>query len=527
MRLLSTIVYKSRAVLLGAGALLFLHTLTVDAADCAAGKGLTSNNIRYLSARGDTLWMITERDQSLSFNMIAGEGVQHPQEERNWWSYSLDCRSEGVNDIALGGGYAAASFDSSSNVLWLYNFKTGKFSETALPWPRLDTLYDFTVIDMAYADGAFFCAAQSGGLVRWDHLANSKEVYFPANRTPLTLAEIKKEQIPAADSMRNVIAVEALYPDSLLLVVTPAKIWQFSLHDSVWDSTSVTNSCSDATLKLRHFEYVFVNSIDSKKPLYALAAVTQKQLDTTYLLKYNRKSSTWDVLLTNSPKALTFGHAATLFMLFNEERPGSVLRNIAALYRDIPGDTGCVKNPTPLQTEQYFNKRMTQKYDVDFPDELTDIMYVAKNDSTGYLWIATSEGLFLSDNEKPGVDTASFLLIKRAPPVAEGLKTTYARPGIVTPSSNGCVFVYNIKKASARVTIAVYDYNMDLVKTVIDRKPRLSGTNGGPLGRSTVESEDRWDGKNAQGRLCAPGIYYYKITTDSGERSFGKIVIAR
>ena len=48
-----------------------------------------------------------------------------------------------------------------------------------------------------------------------------------------------------------------------------------------------------------------------------------------------------------------------------------------------------------------------------------------------------------------------------------------------------------------------------------------------PLGRSTVESEDNWDGTNARGRPVAPGVYYYKITTSTGERSFGKIVVAR
>lgn len=524
---LSTIVHKGAHLLIAAGAVLLFHQHPAGAADCAVGKGFTSNNIRYLAAKGDTLWMITERDQSLSFNMIAGEALKKPQEERNWWSYSLDCRREGVNEIALGGGYAAASFDSSRNVLWLYNFETERMSEKTLRWPELDSLYNVTVVDMAYAGGVFFCAAQNGGLVRWNHETDHKTVFFPGNSQHYDLEEIQKTEFPAADSMRKVTAVEARYGDSLLLVVTPGKIWQFSLRDTVWDSVSVSSTCTEADLKLRRFDFVFVNALDASCPLYAVAAVTQKTVDTTYLMKYNRKSGTWDVLLSHAPKALTFGHNATMYMLFDEVRPGSVLQNLTALYRDVPGDSGCVKNPSPLQSELYFNRRMTTKYDVDYPDEITDIAYVAKNDSTGYLWIATSEGLFLSENEKPGTDTSSFLLIKRAPRVQEGLKTTYARPGIITPSTGGCVFVYNIKKTSARVTIRVYDYNMDLVKTVIEKQPRLSGTNGGPLGRSTVESEDNWDGKNAQGRTCAPGIYYYKITTDSGERSFGKIVIAR
>jgi flagellar hook assembly protein FlgD len=68
---------------------------------------------------------------------------------------------------------------------------------------------------------------------------------------------------------------------------------------------------------------------------------------------------------------------------------------------------------------------------------------------------------------------------------------------------------------------------MDHVKTVISGKFRKAGSNGGPFGRSTVETEDFWDGKNENGKIVAPGVYYYKISTDSGERAFGKLVVAK
>jgi hypothetical protein len=68
---------------------------------------------------------------------------------------------------------------------------------------------------------------------------------------------------------------------------------------------------------------------------------------------------------------------------------------------------------------------------------------------------------------------------------------------------------------------------MDLVKTIIRKKFRRAGDNGGQHGRSTVESEDWWDGRNSAGKMVAPGVYYYRISTDIGERAFGKIVVAK
>jgi flagellar hook assembly protein FlgD len=82
-----------------------------------------------------------------------------------------------------------------------------------------------------------------------------------------------------------------------------------------------------------------------------------------------------------------------------------------------------------------------------------------------------------------------------------------------------------LAKAS-NVTIRIYDWNMDLVKTVISNKDRPAG-NDQANGRSTNPTEDTWDGTTDSGRRVAVGVYYYKITAQSGERSFGKIIVAK
>jgi flagellar hook assembly protein FlgD len=109
-----------------------------------------------------------------------------------------------------------------------------------------------------------------------------------------------------------------------------------------------------------------------------------------------------------------------------------------------------------------------------------------------------------------------------------GLEETYALPGIITddyraPKASRTTFVYKLSR-DANVTIRIYDYAMQYVKSVIENAQRKAAT---PLGRSTDGWLDVWDGTTASGRPVAPGVYYYKITVSTGERSFGKIVVAK
>jgi hypothetical protein len=534
MRTLSIIGNNAAGAITGM-ALLFFTATQCNAGECSTGKGIISNYILGLAGKNDTLWMISAKDQSLAFNMIAGKNaIAQPTDEANWWSYTLDCIKDGtINELAFGGGYAVASLDTAPNKIWTYHhtLSAQDIDEFSLTWPD-DSTRAFTVIDAQWASGAFYFAAKDGGLVRWYPGLDKKHVFFPGKDTVYTQSDFKSPgQFPYKDSTLRVIGVDALLPDSVLLITTPSRLYLFSVLDSSWD-TLIATALSENDAELKNFNRVFVNPLDRKHPIYSSINVRLKNsdIDTTCFYKYNRPAGKWERMLTVEPKSIAFAHNGYIYMLFNENRPGTELRNIAKIYRDTLSDSGVVKNAVPIATKNLqLDSRMTRNYDIDTPDDFNDILFtpIPNNDTTGYLWIATSEGLFFSSTEKPGVDTSAFILIKRAPSIKEGLKTTYARPGILTPWVTDCKFIYNIKKPRAKVTIKVYDYNMDLVKTVIEKRPRISGKNGGPLGRSTVESEDQWDGTNVHGHPCAPGVYYYKITTDSGERSIGKIVIAR
>ena len=77
---------------------------------------------------------------------------------------------------------------------------------------------------------------------------------------------------------------------------------------------------------------------------------------------------------------------------------------------------------------------------------------------------------------------------------------------------------YRLKK-EGRVTITVYNYAMEKVKTLVRNAKRKGGGN-----RSEDPNEDRWDGKDASGRFVSVGTYYILVESDQGEKGWGKAI---
>jgi hypothetical protein len=77
---------------------------------------------------------------------------------------------------------------------------------------------------------------------------------------------------------------------------------------------------------------------------------------------------------------------------------------------------------------------------------------------------------------------------------------------------------YRLKK-NGKVTITVYNYAMEKVKTLVKNARRQGGGN-----RSENPNEDVWDGKDASGRHVSVGVYYILVESDAGEKGWGKAI---
>lgn len=137
----------------------------------------------------------------------------------------------------------------------------------------------------------------------------------------------------------------------------------------------------------------------------------------------------------------------------------------------------------------------------------SEVYSVAVVDSV--VWTGTLDGLaFTSD----GGETWGFF---RFSPPTLGKNLTYAYPNPFSPDREelGVKIRYSLK-SNAQVTIEIYDFALDLVKTI--------GPKSQPGGEEIWEF---WTGRNENGQVVANGVYFYKIEADGDVLGYSKIVV--
>ncbi|MDR0304836.1 MAG: hypothetical protein LBH98_08745 [Chitinispirillales bacterium] len=145
-----------------------------------------------------------------------------------------------------------------------------------------------------------------------------------------------------------------------------------------------------------------------------------------------------------------------------------------------------------------------------------------------FIGFASNKGVLYSKNGLSGItdkDETPFEYFSKEVPIKKGLKEIYAEPGIINHWDNSCTFEYSLSQDD-KVTIDILNYNLDFVCRIVTNVPRNAAVGSE---HSTLRSQDYWDGtvNNNGGKSVPPGVYYFKITTQKGDRAVGKVVVAR
>lgn len=130
------------------------------------------------------------------------------------------------------------------------------------------------------------------------------------------------------------------------------------------------------------------------------------------------------------------------------------------------------------------------------------------------IWIGTLDGLvkFSEQDRNWNGDWKVYLSSVKITKTSE----TYAFPNPFSPDDEIVRIKYSIDKSS-NVTIRIFDFGMNLVRTVIQNAAR----------NNTGEQIEFWDGKDESGKIVPNGVYFYRIDIDSktDEPLFGKIMV--
>ena len=482
-----------------------------------------------LAGSGDTLCVASLTQQD-------GWGVNYTLNQgQTWWGSYLGCNPGDVWGVSFGARTVAAILnapdqghgDKQASSIWHTSFEGNKTGVTAIKWPDsvlADTALATSANNAVYAEGKFYLACQNGGLVRWNPQSGELRGVWPGSSVSFDPAAVSHGSPSFTAKNANVFAAD-IYKSSTgtkILALTEPRLWLFNPADSSWDS-SITAALADPTLTFGRFAGTVVNNAVSPPIVYAYIDKKEPGVDTLTLslFRYHWGQKTWSRVLKTAPSVATGAPRGFLY--------GVGGKNAISAYRDSVGDSAAAPagDLAEVISDQKMYDRLTVNKGMDKPESINDMLFIPLNDSTGHFWIASSNGLFLSNREIPG-DTSEFTLLHRDRAVQGGLKETYAQPGIINDDyrnsgASKTTFVYKLG-SDAKVTIRVFDFSMQLVKTIIDNAPRKAAN---ALGRSTSDKDDVWDATTGTGKPVAPGLYYYKITTSTGERSFGKIVVAK
>jgi photosystem II stability/assembly factor-like uncharacterized protein len=153
----------------------------------------------------------------------------------------------------------------------------------------------------------------------------------------------------------------------------------------------------------------------------------------------------------------------------------------------------------------------------------TNVFYTAASQGND-IWFGTDNGL-VKFEVQGGLWQGKWKIYTASPKLVSS-NNSYAYPNPFSPDAEQVKIKYSTGGKRQNVTIRIFDFGMNLIKTVIQNAPR-----GEPIhqieGSGTAENGvmDYWDGKDERGNIVPNGVYFYRIDFDSGDPVYGKILV--
>jgi hypothetical protein len=93
--------------------------------------------------------------------------------------------------------------------------------------------------------------------------------------------------------------------------------------------------------------------------------------------------------------------------------------------------------------------------------------------------------------------------------------STYAYPNPFSPDDEVVRLHYSVRSTQGIVTIEIFDFGMNRVRTMVKDAPRSS----------SFEYDEIWDGRDDENTQVANGVYFYRVVVNGGDPTWGKIMV--
>ena len=139
------------------------------------------------------------------------------------------------------------------------------------------------------------------------------------------------------------------------------------------------------------------------------------------------------------------------------------------------------------------------------------------------LWVGAENGLGHSEDQgrtwrvirdlirTRSLDESAFV---SAGGVPDSTALAYAAPNPFAPSRETAIIVFSLSQ-DTEVSVAIYDFASGLVRDLVADAPFVGG----------LDHRILWDGRDQDGQQVANGTYFYRIALNTGQQTFGRIVV--
>lgn len=146
---------------------------------------------------------------------------------------------------------------------------------------------------------------------------------------------------------------------------------------------------------------------------------------------------------------------------------------------------------------------------------MPDVPVYAVKVTDDYVWVGTDDRTILVDRSDFGNQSAIFVVDEDSPD-----DEVYAFPVPFSHVNSRGIDFHFVANQNTTVTIEVYDFDMSLVKRVVDNASVEAG-----IYPQSGNDRFNWDGKNGRGDEVAVGVYYFKVELGTGDVRWGKLAV--
>ncbi len=425
-----------------------------------------TENIFAVALQGDTIWASTGYTKD-----VQGKGVQ----TGTGYTYSLD---NGFSWTTL-----PQTLDAQDDSIVTYGINTVKFLPIIVPEQNV-------TFDVALADSTVWIASWSSGLRRSTNLGNTwQRVVLPSfSRNSISPTDTlgRYDIDPRRDNNYLVFSV-FVENDSTIWAGSAGGVNRSTDGGSSWVKFTTENQISHilgnwviaiAAQRLGTATRIWTTNWKADRP--------NEQYGVSYTEDGGR---IWTNLLQGT-KAYAFAFKDSIVYIASDD----------GVYRTDDGGKSWVRPTTIIDTSTGQRLASTQFFSVGVVGDT--------------VFCGGADGLAVTIDNAQHPFGKSWQVLRTYRPVGS-TSSTYAYPNPFSPEQEVTRIHYSTGNAPAAVTIELFDFGMNRVRTIIKDAPRSGAT----------EHDELWDGRDDGRRRIPNGVYLYRVVLNGGEPAWGKIMV--